>query len=89
MKYQHKTHVIETAGWVSKGKIEPGAVDDEIRSYGEKGYRLVSVIPVSDGSVGTKRITLFFEREIPDSDTPNNKPTKAETATPRKPSDRI
>jgi Domain of unknown function (DUF4177) len=69
MRYEHKTHVIETAGWVSKGKIDPEVVDNEIRAYGVEGYRLVSVIPVSDGSVGTKRIALFFEREIQATET--------------------
>ena len=27
MRYEHKTHVIGTAGWVSKGKIDPEMVD--------------------------------------------------------------
>ena len=63
MQFEHKCHVIETSSWASKGKIDPEDINREIKSYGRDGYRLVSVIPVSDGSVGTKRITLFFERE--------------------------
>ena len=64
MQYEHKTHVIETSGWMSKGKIKADEIDREIEVFGRDGFRLVSAIPVSDGSVGTKRITLFFEREI-------------------------
>ena len=64
MKYHHECHVIETSGWISKGKIDPLSVSEEIATYGRDGYRLVAAIPISDGSVGTKRIALFFEKEI-------------------------
>ncbi len=63
MSYKHRCHVIETSGWVHKGQIDPKEIEAEIEHFGQEGYRLVSVIPVSDGSVGTKRIALFFEKQ--------------------------
>ena len=66
MRYDHRCHVIETGGWLSRGNVDPSDIDDEIAGYGAAGYRMVSAIPVSDGNVGTKRIALFFERELRD-----------------------
>lgn len=61
--FEHRCHVIEIAALLSSWKIRPEEIDREIANYGQDGFRLVSVIPVSDGSVGTTRIALFFERE--------------------------
>lgn len=64
MKFEHKCHNIETSGWFKKGEIDCLEIEQSIAHFGASGYRLVSAIPVSDGSVGTKRITLFFEKEL-------------------------
>ncbi|MGE9266655.1 MAG: DUF4177 domain-containing protein [Verrucomicrobiales bacterium] len=64
MQYEHRSHVIETSNWISSGRIDPDEIDKEIAEFGRAGFKLVTVIPISDGSVGTKRITLFFEREL-------------------------
>ena len=62
MKWEHKTVVIETKGLIGRGVIDASQIDEKIRQWGDLGYELVSVIPVSDGNVGTSRIALFFKR---------------------------
>ena len=61
-KYEHYCHVIETKGWISRGVLDQAFINDVMNEFGDKGYELVSVIPVSDGSVGTARIAMFFKR---------------------------
>ena len=61
-KYEHYCHVIETKGWISRGVLDQAFINDVMNEFGDKGFELVSVIPISDGSVGTARIALFFKR---------------------------
>lgn len=60
--WEYKTIDIETGSWISSGEIEPAKIDREMNHWGDQGFELVSVIPVSTGSVGTKKIVLFFKR---------------------------
>ena len=48
---------------------DPGdeTMNAELKKYGALGFELVAAVPVSDGSVGTKRIVLFFKRPMPDT----------------------
>ncbi|BCX47366.1 conserved hypothetical protein [Haloferula helveola] len=61
-RWEHRSLVIETGGWGSRGVIQTSEVDARMNELGRDGFELVSAIPVSDGSVGTKRIALFFKR---------------------------
>ena len=61
-QWEHRSLVIETGGWLSRGEVQTSDLDMRMNEMGRFGFELVSAIPVSDGSVGTRRIVLFFKR---------------------------
>ncbi len=67
MKWEQTSVVIETGGYFSRGKVEGEGINAALQQFGAIGFELVTVIPVSDGSAGTKRIVLFFKRPAPAS----------------------
>jgi len=67
MGWEHKTIVIETKGFVRRGVVDASDVDGRIRRWADRGYQLVSAIPISDGNGGTARIALFLKRETADA----------------------
>lgn len=62
MQWEQKVEVIETGGFMSRGKVKIDDTNALLMEYGAEGYELVAAVPMSDGAVGTKRIALFFKR---------------------------
>ncbi len=67
MRFEQVVEVVETVGFWSRGKVDVGQLNSLLSRYGEEGFELVTVTPLSDGNVGTRRILLFFKREVPDA----------------------
>ncbi len=62
MQWDYRTLVVGTGGWLARGDVDAAAIDDTLAQYGQHEFELVAAIPVSDGSVGTASIALFFKR---------------------------
>lgn len=67
MKWEHKTVIVDTKGFIRRGVLDEHQIDTRIRSLGNDGYELVAAIPVSDGNVGTSKIAMFFKRPVPEA----------------------
>ncbi len=64
MKWEQKTEIVETGGFLSRGKVDVDELNDVLMTHGADGFELVAAVPVSDGAVGTRRIALFFKRPL-------------------------
>jgi hypothetical protein len=61
-KWEYKTLVFETGGWVSRGKLDESEIESALNRWGSSGWEAVSVTPVSDGNIGTRRLLVLFKR---------------------------
>ncbi|MCB1062895.1 MAG: DUF4177 domain-containing protein [Verrucomicrobiae bacterium] len=60
--WEYKTLVFETGGRVSRGTIDESEIERALNRWGSSGWEAVSVTPVSDGNVGTRRLLVLFKR---------------------------
>ena len=61
-QWDYRTLVIDTGSFLSRGDIDEGEIEDRLKELGKRGFELVSAVPVSDGSVGTRRLLFVLKR---------------------------
>ena len=63
--WDYRSLLVETKGVFARGVIDVSALDGALAEFGNAGWELVAVVPVSDGNVGTARLLCTFKRPRP------------------------
>jgi hypothetical protein len=61
-RWEYKSLVVETHGFWSEGKVDSDALDGEMAKFGDSGWELSAVVPISSLRGGTSRILFTFKR---------------------------
>ena len=65
MKWEYKTIKLADEGfWITQGRINEAALEDELNRLGSQGWELVSVFDTNRSGGGTNGVIAVFKRKM-------------------------